>query len=162
QVFLVVLLYSFFFRAEDGIRVFHVTGVQTCALPISANSPTPAWLTAGRCACRSAPSSGVSPSERLRRSGASLSRPRSTRRRTAQGPAARATAHPADRCGLPGAGFRGAVAHRLDRRGPARSAPAFDGGSPAAAARGDYRPQRRAAGPRLSGLRTVVQSQGDG
>src|SRR5690606_40976772 len=24
-----------FFRAEDGIRVFHVTGVQTCALPIS-------------------------------------------------------------------------------------------------------------------------------
>src|SRR5690606_39305204 len=22
------------FRAEDGIRVFHVTGVQTCALPI--------------------------------------------------------------------------------------------------------------------------------
>src|SRR5690606_27423651 len=23
-----------FFRAEDGIRVFHVTGVQTCALPI--------------------------------------------------------------------------------------------------------------------------------
>src|SRR5690606_39347211 len=26
----------FFFQAEDGIRVFHVTGVQTCALPISA------------------------------------------------------------------------------------------------------------------------------
>src|SRR5690606_39632206 len=25
----------FFFQAEDGIRVFHVTGVQTCALPIS-------------------------------------------------------------------------------------------------------------------------------
>src|SRR5690606_39695158 len=24
-----------FFQAEDGIRVFHVTGVQTCALPIS-------------------------------------------------------------------------------------------------------------------------------
>src|SRR5690606_40256228 len=23
-----------FFQAEDGIRVFHVTGVQTCALPI--------------------------------------------------------------------------------------------------------------------------------
>src|SRR5690606_34132512 len=29
-----VLTY-FFFQAEDGIRVFHVTGVQTCALPIS-------------------------------------------------------------------------------------------------------------------------------
>src|SRR5690606_40595896 len=25
----------FFFLAEDGIRDFHVTGVQTCALPIS-------------------------------------------------------------------------------------------------------------------------------
>src|SRR5690606_40005155 len=26
--------YLFFFQAEDGIRDFHVTGVQTCALPI--------------------------------------------------------------------------------------------------------------------------------
>src|SRR5690349_2396380 len=25
---------NFFFRAEDGIRVLYVTGVQTCALPI--------------------------------------------------------------------------------------------------------------------------------
>src|SRR5690606_40623145 len=25
---------NFFFQAEDGIRDFHVTGVQTCALPI--------------------------------------------------------------------------------------------------------------------------------
>src|SRR5690606_39905365 len=29
-------LYRFFFQAEDGIRAFHVTGVQTCALPILA------------------------------------------------------------------------------------------------------------------------------
>src|SRR5690606_41010285 len=28
----------FFFQAEDGIRDFHVTGVQTCALPISNDS----------------------------------------------------------------------------------------------------------------------------
>src|SRR5690606_40613529 len=28
---------SFFFQAEDGIRDFHVTGVQTCALPILAH-----------------------------------------------------------------------------------------------------------------------------
>src|SRR5690606_39919773 len=28
--------YVFFFQAEDGIRDFHVTGVQTCALPICA------------------------------------------------------------------------------------------------------------------------------
>src|SRR5690606_7143499 len=30
----------FFFQAEDGIRGFHVTGVQTCALPISASGST--------------------------------------------------------------------------------------------------------------------------
>src|SRR5690606_40792318 len=28
-------VFVFFFQAEDGIRDFHVTGVQTCALPIS-------------------------------------------------------------------------------------------------------------------------------
>src|SRR5690606_40938162 len=32
--------FSFFFQAEDGIRDFHVTGVQTCALPISFSSGT--------------------------------------------------------------------------------------------------------------------------
>src|SRR5690606_41287585 len=31
-----VHLCLFFFQAEDGIRDFHVTGVQTCALPIFA------------------------------------------------------------------------------------------------------------------------------
>src|SRR5690606_39885398 len=31
---LVFFLFFFFFQAEDGIRDFHVTGVQTCALPI--------------------------------------------------------------------------------------------------------------------------------
>src|SRR5690606_40830430 len=30
--------FFFFFQAEDGIRDFHVTGVQTCALPISMRS----------------------------------------------------------------------------------------------------------------------------
>src|SRR5690606_40759230 len=34
-VVLFLLWNWFFFPAEDGIRVFHVTGVQTCALPIS-------------------------------------------------------------------------------------------------------------------------------
>src|SRR5699024_11968783 len=29
------VLFSFFFQAEDGIRDRNVTGVQTCALPIS-------------------------------------------------------------------------------------------------------------------------------
>src|SRR3712207_8665539 len=36
--------YFFFFQAEDGIRDIGVTGVQTCALPISW---TPTWPTAG-------------------------------------------------------------------------------------------------------------------
>src|SRR5690606_39335082 len=31
----VIFVSVFFFQAEDGIRDFHVTGVQTCALPIS-------------------------------------------------------------------------------------------------------------------------------
>src|SRR5256885_12053728 len=31
-------LYFFFFQAEDGIRDYKVTGVQTCALPISADA----------------------------------------------------------------------------------------------------------------------------
>src|SRR5207253_3990664 len=37
-VFVVILVdffFFFFFQAEDGIRDGHVTGVQTCALPIS-------------------------------------------------------------------------------------------------------------------------------
>src|SRR5690606_30322856 len=33
-VSLCIILCFFFFQAEDGIRYFHVTGVQTCALPI--------------------------------------------------------------------------------------------------------------------------------
>src|SRR3989440_9671250 len=33
------LLFVFFFQAEDGIRDLIVTGVQTCALPISKSSP---------------------------------------------------------------------------------------------------------------------------
>src|SRR5690606_40720291 len=32
--FFCVSCFFFFFQAEDGIRDFHVTGVQTCALPI--------------------------------------------------------------------------------------------------------------------------------
>src|SRR5438046_8849567 len=34
------LLFFFFFQAEDGIRDWSVTGVQTCALPISSGSPS--------------------------------------------------------------------------------------------------------------------------
>src|SRR5690625_7350984 len=34
----------FFFKAEDGIRDGHVTGVQTCALPISHSGDTPSGI----------------------------------------------------------------------------------------------------------------------
>src|SRR5690606_41162993 len=37
NVILLIFLF-FFFQAEDGIRDFHVTGVQTCALPIWSES----------------------------------------------------------------------------------------------------------------------------
>src|SRR5690606_40841563 len=37
----VFCIFFFFFQAEDGIRDFHVTGVQTCALPISNPLSTP-------------------------------------------------------------------------------------------------------------------------
>src|SRR6266487_6291095 len=35
MIYIVISLFFFFFQAEDGIRVGRVTGVQTCALPIS-------------------------------------------------------------------------------------------------------------------------------
>src|SRR5437867_11452826 len=53
---------SFFFQAEDGIRDRTVTGVQTCALPISSSAerlrtgssrPPPGWRWRTRCPSRS-------------------------------------------------------------------------------------------------------------
>src|SRR5690606_40991703 len=46
-------LFVFFFQAEDGIRDFHVTGVQTCALPIC----VPCCSTAPGCTRRSSTAS---------------------------------------------------------------------------------------------------------
>src|SRR6266496_1928291 len=34
-----IIFFFFFFQAEDGIRDLYVTGVQTCALPISISKP---------------------------------------------------------------------------------------------------------------------------
>src|SRR5690606_39662524 len=69
STYLCCILYSFFFQAEDGIRDFHVTGVQTCALPIW---PSPAAAASGsrgscatRCTCGrtgEAPTFGCTPS----------------------------------------------------------------------------------------------------
>src|SRR5690606_39492433 len=36
--------FFFFFQAEDGIRDFHVTGVQTCALPILDRCEPDPWV----------------------------------------------------------------------------------------------------------------------
>src|SRR5690606_41160722 len=41
----------FFFQAEDGIRGFHVTGVQTCALPICTRAVNPFPARARPTAC---------------------------------------------------------------------------------------------------------------
>src|SRR5256885_4135445 len=56
----------FFFQAEDGIRDYKVTGVQTCALPISARIISAALRLAGRTLnlsrpCRTPPASRASP-----------------------------------------------------------------------------------------------------
>src|SRR5690625_7781139 len=48
----------FFFQAEDGIRDGHVTGVQTCALPISPSPSVPA----PECGARPASSPASAPS----------------------------------------------------------------------------------------------------
>src|SRR5438309_11376693 len=37
-LFVIVIVFFFFFQAEDGIRDGTVTGVQTCALPISSET----------------------------------------------------------------------------------------------------------------------------
>src|SRR5256885_10448184 len=73
-IFLLFILYLLFFQAEDGIRDYKVTGVQTCALPISRSSRRAA----------STPSSGSSPASRSARS----SRPRHEGRARAQAPSA--------------------------------------------------------------------------
>src|SRR5690348_18493865 len=65
-------LIVFFFQAEDGIRDGRVTGVQTCALPISIASPT--WSPADRRSSRS-----------RRRSRRSTSTARSEERRVGKG-----------------------------------------------------------------------------
>src|SRR3989454_6552841 len=58
-----VVALFFFFQAEDGIRDYKVTGVQTCALPIS-SGPGPgvrghgARTTRRRCPSRSSPGGG--------------------------------------------------------------------------------------------------------
>src|SRR2546426_12608209 len=46
------LYFFFFFQAEDGIRDYKVTGVQTCALPICRQSAMRLWLDPAKLAQR--------------------------------------------------------------------------------------------------------------
>src|SRR5947209_16001938 len=55
-----VVCFFFFFQAEDGIRDIGVTGVQTCALPISPKALRTSC-------CRGAPSAGGGSRARARR-----------------------------------------------------------------------------------------------
>src|SRR6266850_7458999 len=41
------MVFYFFFQAEDGIRYYKVTGVQTCALPILSRAFSPGVITDG-------------------------------------------------------------------------------------------------------------------
>ena len=45
------MILSFFFQAEDGIRDTSVTGVQTCALPISGGEAEKMYFCAPRMLC---------------------------------------------------------------------------------------------------------------
>src|SRR6266403_4742814 len=132
----------FFFQAEDGIRDLYVTGVQTCALPISA--------------ARSARETGRRPAgPRLAgppRAGARL-RPRQRRPRPARGLFPRLDGHD----GAPGDGLRPALrvwhVPAVDRGrlaagapGPLAPSPRPVGGSPPRGA-GRDRPELLVRGP---------------
>src|SRR2546430_6407345 len=58
----------FFFQAEDGIRDLTVTGVQTCALPISGHAAPSAWWRRRRSACRDDSEAGAGRGNRARAS----------------------------------------------------------------------------------------------
>src|SRR5207253_8574820 len=77
--FILFVFFFFFFQAEDGIRDGHVTGVQTCALPISAPTVWPTRAISSRL-----PRHSKSATTRARwspNSRATCGRPRSEERR---------------------------------------------------------------------------------
>src|SRR5690606_39934248 len=61
--------FLFFFQAEDGIRDFHVTGVQTCALPIFRRWPGRHGWRDGRSHLPGEPADGRRPDHRGVRGG---------------------------------------------------------------------------------------------
>src|SRR5690349_22164490 len=79
---LCIFAFFFFFQAEDGIRDLYVTGVQTCALPISCATPgrLPARLATGRGAGPARRRPPRSRPTRARRAGSPRPRRRTRRR----------------------------------------------------------------------------------
>src|SRR5688500_19725804 len=75
------VLFCFFFQAEDGIRDYKVTGVQTCALPISSASTSTSRCCSGSTptATRPTPTSAAS-----RSSSKAAATPRSEERRVGE------------------------------------------------------------------------------
>src|SRR5256885_6180831 len=96
----------FFFQAEDGIRDYKVTGVQTCALPISRLL----HQLPGATALRSGPSWPRSSSPSALRRRGSGGRPRRSPRRRRPSPRARAARSEERRVGEEGRS-RGAPDH---------------------------------------------------
>src|SRR5207253_7254043 len=68
--------FFFFFQAEDGIRDGHVTGVQTCALPISPGASGSPRSSCVRGTMRTIRASSTSTGPRTLRSGGSASSPK--------------------------------------------------------------------------------------
>src|SRR6266511_5964249 len=56
---MILFYFFFFFQAEDGIRDFHVTGVQTCALPILPSPSKRMLRPSGDQSGRRAPNGGL-------------------------------------------------------------------------------------------------------
>src|SRR5688500_20061220 len=57
DIYLIIDVLVFFFQAEDGIRDYKVTGVQTCALPSSGETCTPEHSHSPTSTARKSPSS---------------------------------------------------------------------------------------------------------
>src|SRR5256885_14226439 len=92
--------FFFFFQAEDGIRDYKVTGVQTCALPISGTPPAGAAVS-GTVRSRSAEIDGTPPGSEIRRK---TSRPGVTLSTPTKNPCVAPGSSLSTPCGLAGPG----------------------------------------------------------
>src|SRR5690606_40419770 len=108
-----ILEWYFFFQAEDGIRDFHVTGVQTCALPISmfmVDIAVPRDIEPDVATLEDVYLYGIDDLQQViddnRRSRAAAARERSEERRGGKESATRGAPYSADKSGSPLAGAR--------------------------------------------------------